>query len=131
VLGELTRQDEANRGLDLTGRDGRFFRVRRELRRLGGDTLEDVVDKRVENGHGLVRDTRVGVDLLKDCEGAIRKLLGKRKEWGGRTFVDVGRISLFARALTLLLVLAGRGCRLLCGPGRRFKNWELKRQRHN
>ena len=33
---------------------------------LGGNALEDVVDKRVENGHGLVGDTSVRVDLLED-----------------------------------------------------------------
>ena len=39
---------------------------RRRTGCLGGDTLEDVIDERVENGHRLVRDTRVGVDLLED-----------------------------------------------------------------
>ena len=67
MLGKLARQDEADRSLDLAGRDGRLFRIGRELRGLGGNTFEDVVDKRVENGHGLVRDTRVRVDLFKDC----------------------------------------------------------------
>ena len=33
---------------------------------LGGNALEDVVDKRVENGHSLVGDTSVRVDLLED-----------------------------------------------------------------
>jgi hypothetical protein len=43
--------------------------VAQESRRtgcLGRDTLEDVVDEAVENSHCLVRDTRIGVDLLKD-----------------------------------------------------------------
>jgi len=66
MLGKLTRQDEADRGLDLTGRDGRFFGIGCELGSLGGDTLEDVVDKRVKDGHGLVRDTRIRMDLLED-----------------------------------------------------------------
>ena len=34
--------------------------------RLSGDALEDVVDEGVEDRHRLVRDTRVGVDLLED-----------------------------------------------------------------
>ena len=75
MLRQFTRQDEANRGLDLAGRDGRLFRIGRELRGLGGNTFEDVVDKRVENGHGLVRDTRVWVDLLKDCEKLREKIV--------------------------------------------------------
>jgi hypothetical protein len=32
---------------------------------LCGNTLEDIVDKRIENGHGLVRDTSIRVDLLQ------------------------------------------------------------------
>lgn len=87
MLGQLTRQDETDtvarmlatrqrgdddskgdsRGLDLSGRDGGLLVVGSELRGLGGDTLEDVVDERVQDGHGTVRDTSVGVDLLEDC----------------------------------------------------------------
>ena len=67
MLRKFTRQDEANRSLDLAGRNSRLFRIGRELGGLGSDTFEDIVDKRVEDGHGLVRDTRIRVDLLKDC----------------------------------------------------------------
>ena len=35
-------------------------------RRLGRDTLKDIVHKRVEDGHCLVRNTRIRVDLLED-----------------------------------------------------------------
>ena len=42
VLGELTREDEAHRGLDLSGRDGGLLVVGSELRGLGSDALEDV-----------------------------------------------------------------------------------------
>ena len=35
-------------------------------RRLSRNTLEDIVDERVEDGHGTVGDTGVGVDLLQD-----------------------------------------------------------------
>ena len=66
VLGQLTGEDETDGGLDLTRRDGGAVVVRSELGSLGGDTLEDVRDERVEDGHGLVRDTSVGVDLLED-----------------------------------------------------------------
>ena len=119
MLGEFTRQDEADGRLDLAGRDGRLFRVRGELGRLGGDALEDVVDKRVENGHRLVRDTRVGVDLLKDC-AKVRRHFEKKKKFLNRkaelTLVDIGRVGLFAGALALLFIVARSGCRLLCGP---------------
>ena len=61
------------RGLDLTRRDGGLLVVGGKLRGLGGDALEDVVDERVQDGHGAVGDTSVGVDLLEDC-GRVRKL---------------------------------------------------------
>ena len=32
----------------------------------GGNALEDVVHERVQDSHGLVRDTSVWVNLLKD-----------------------------------------------------------------
>ena len=34
---------------------------------LSSNALEDVVDEGVEDGHRLVGDTRVRVDLLEDC----------------------------------------------------------------
>ena len=42
VLGQLTGEDEADRCLDLPGRDGRLLVVGSELGGLGGDALEDV-----------------------------------------------------------------------------------------
>ena len=33
---------------------------------LGGDALEDVVDERVHDGHGLAGDASVGVNLLQN-----------------------------------------------------------------
>jgi hypothetical protein len=37
-------------------------------RSLSGNTLEDIVDERVENSHCFVRDTSIRMDLLKDCQ---------------------------------------------------------------
>ena len=100
MLGELTGEDEADRGLDLARRDGRLLVVSSELASLGCDTLEDVwklesenetrngktnpnmdpkrqkrltVDEGVEDGHGTVGDTGVGVDLLEDYERRVSK----------------------------------------------------------
>lgn len=56
-----------SRGLDLPGGDGGLLVVGSKLGGLGGDALEDVVDERVQDGHGTVGDTSVGVDLLEDC----------------------------------------------------------------
>jgi len=65
VLGELTRQDETNRGLNLAGRHRRLLVVSRELGGFGGDLFEDVVDERVHDGHRLGGDAGVRVDLLE------------------------------------------------------------------
>jgi hypothetical protein len=86
VLGQFTGQDESDGGLDLSGVDGRLLVVGSKLGSLGGDLLEDVclgsdqhvhdasssrmggltVDKGVEDGHGTVGDTSIGVNLLED-----------------------------------------------------------------
>ena len=57
------------RGLDLSRGDGGFLVVGSELGSLSGDTLEDVVDEGVQDGHGTVGDTSVGVNLLQNCGG--------------------------------------------------------------
>ena len=65
-----------------------------ESRRLVGDALEDVVDERVHDAHGLARDTSVRVDLLQHL-------------------VDVDGIGLLPSALSL--ALAFRSLRRLDG----------------
>lgn len=42
MLGEFTRQDQADRGLNFSGRDSGLLVVGSQLGRLGGDTLENV-----------------------------------------------------------------------------------------
>lgn len=42
VLGQLTGKDEADRGLDLSGRDGGLLVVGGKLGSLGGNALEDI-----------------------------------------------------------------------------------------
>jgi hypothetical protein len=55
-----------SRCLDFSGRDGRLLIVGSQLGRLSGNSLEYVVDERVEDGHSAVGDTSVRVDLLED-----------------------------------------------------------------
>ena len=66
VLGQLTRQEEADCGLDLTTADGRLLVVLSKASRLRGDLLEDVVHERVHDAHGLAGDASLGVYLLQD-----------------------------------------------------------------
>ena len=93
VLGELTREDQADGRLDLARREGALLVVADELASLNGNALEGVVDERVHDRHGLGGDARVGVHLLEHL-------------------VDVRGVRL--SALLLLLLVAG-SLRLLLG----------------
>ena len=84
MLRQLSREQKADRGLDLPGGDGGPLVVVGEPGGLGGDALKDVVDKRVHDGHGLGGDTGVGVHLLED-------------------FVDVDGVGFFPFPLPLLV----------------------------
>ena len=85
VLGELTREEEPDSGLDLARGDGGPLVVVSQTGGLSGDPLEQVVDERVHDAHGLGGDTGVGVDLLQHL-------------------VDVDGIGLLPPLLLLLLV---------------------------
>ena len=85
VLGELTREEESDSSLDLTGGDGGPLVVVGESAGLGGDSLEQIVDERVHDGHGLGGDSGVRVDLLQHL-------------------VDVDGVGLLPSQLLLLLV---------------------------
>lgn len=103
MLRQFTREDKADSSLNLARRDGSLLRVLSEARGFLSDTFEDVIDKGVEDSHRLVRDTRVGVDLLEDL-------------------VDVGGVSLLADLSPLLGLLVAsstsrRGSGLLASGG--------------
>ena len=66
VLGKLTGKHEPHSRLNLTGRKRGLLVVGGELSSLARNTLEDVVDEGVHDGHALLADTGVGVDLLED-----------------------------------------------------------------
>ena len=78
-----------------------------KLSGLGGDTLKDIVDEGVHDGHSLLGDTGIRVDLLQHL-------------------VDVRRVGLD----TLLVLLAGGGS--LLGAGSllgRLLGWSLIKKR--
>ena len=85
VLGELTGEEQPDSGLDLARGDGGPLVVVSQTGGLGGDPLEQVIDKRVHDAHGLGGDTGVRVDLLQHL-------------------VDVDSIGLLPPLLLLLLV---------------------------
>ncbi len=66
MLSELTGKHKTDSGLDLSGRKGCLLVVGSKLSSLGSDTLEDIVDEGVHNGHSLFGDTGVRVYLLED-----------------------------------------------------------------
>ena len=53
VLGELTGEEEPDSGLDLARGDGGPLVVVSQTGGLGGDPLEQVVNERVHDAHGL------------------------------------------------------------------------------
>ena len=65
VLGELTREEEPDSGLDLAGGDGGPLVVVSQTAGLSSDSLKEIVDEGVHDAHGLGGDTSVGVDLLQ------------------------------------------------------------------
>jgi hypothetical protein len=66
VLGELTGEHEPDRSLNLSGGESGLLVVLGKLSGLSGNALEDVVDEGVHDGHALLGDASVGVDLLQD-----------------------------------------------------------------
>ena len=68
VLRELTRQDQADRRLDVAAADGATLVDAAELGGLEGNLLERVRDEVVDDGHALLGDARLRVHLLEDAE---------------------------------------------------------------
>ena len=94
VLGQFTGEQETDSGLDFSARDGGPAVVVGKTGGLGSDALEDVVDERVHDAHGLAGDTSVGVHLLQHL-------------------VDVDAVALPPPPLPLLL--SSSGCLGLAG----------------
>ena len=66
MLGKLTGKHESDSGLDLAGRKGGLLVVTSKARCFTSKTLEDIVDEGVHDGHALLGDTSLGMDLLED-----------------------------------------------------------------
>ena len=90
VLGELTREEESDSSLDLARGDGGPLVVVSQSAGLSSDPLEQIVDERVHDAHGLGGDASVRVDLLQHL-------------------VDVDGVGLLPSLLLLLLVSLGDG----------------------
>jgi len=66
VSSQLSREDELDSRLDLSGRESSSLVESNELGSFSGDSVEGIVDEGVHNIHGLLGDTNVGVNLLED-----------------------------------------------------------------
>ena len=91
MFGKFSGKHQTNSGLDFAAGKGGLLVVGGELSGLGSDALEDVVDEGVHDGHSLLGDTSIGVDLFQDL-------------------VDVRGVTLG----TLLSLLDGGGCLFGC-----------------
>ena len=69
-----------------------------------------VIDKRIEDSHRFVGDTRIGVDLLENWAELVSWQRVIRSTKLVRTFVDIRRVSFLAGLSPLLLLaISGRG----------------------
>ena len=66
VLGQLSREKQTHGSLDFSAGDGGSPVVVGKTAGLGSDSLKDIVDKAVHDGHGLAGDPSVRVDLLQN-----------------------------------------------------------------
>ena len=65
MLGKLTRKHQPHGGLNLAGRQSRLLVVSGKLAGLASNALENIVDERVHDGHSLLANTGIGVNLLE------------------------------------------------------------------
>ena len=108
VLGKLTGQKETDSSLDFSAGDGGSPVVVSQAAGFSSDSLEDVVDKAVHDGHSLGGDSGVRVDLLQHL-------------------VDVDGVRLPPPPLALLVSAACSLClrgSLLCSLGCSF-GWHI------
>lgn len=94
VLGEFTRNDETDGGLDFTRAQRALSVVAAQTTRFGGEALENIVHKGVHDGHGATRNAGIRVHLLQHL-------------------VDVGRVSLGATLAAELLAIGANLGRFL------------------
>ena len=87
MLGQFSGEEETHSGLDFPGGDGGALVVVGKTGSLSSDTLEDIVDERVHDAHGLGGNTGIGVHLLQHL-------------------VDVDSVGLLALAVLLLVTLS-------------------------
>ena len=66
MLGKLTRKDEADSTLNFARGDSVSLGVTSKLSSLKESAIKDVSNEGVHDGHGLLGDSTIGVNLLED-----------------------------------------------------------------
>ena len=75
MLGKLTWEEKSDSGLDFTGRQGLLLVVSNKLDGLLSNSVKDIINERVHDTHGLLADTSIRVNLLKNLEDVDSKVL--------------------------------------------------------
>lgn len=74
MLGQLSGQQETDCGLDFSGGERLGVVESDQTRSFVSNALEDIVDERVHDAHGTVRDTGIGVHLrLQETHGQQKR----------------------------------------------------------
>ena len=75
MLGKFTRQHETNSRLNLATAQSSLLAESRKTTSLGGNAIKDIVDEGVHDGHALLGDSRIRVDLLENAVNVSRPRL--------------------------------------------------------
>ena len=66
MLGEFTREHESDSSLDFSGRKGGLLVVSSKASSFRSNAFKDIIDEVVHDGHALLGNTSIRVDLLQD-----------------------------------------------------------------
>ena len=107
VLGKFSWKKKPDSGLDFPAGDGGLLVVVSKAGSLDGDSLEDVVDERIHDAHGLAGDSSVRVHLLQhlvdvDGVGLLPALLPLFAVGGGHLGFSAGLLLSFLGSADLL-----------------------------
>ena len=76
MLGKLSRKHKTDSSLDLSARESGLLVVGGKLSSFSGNALKDIIDERVHDGHALLTDSGIRVDLLQHLVDVGRVGLG-------------------------------------------------------
>jgi hypothetical protein len=65
VFGQFSGKEEFHGSLNFSERKGSLLIVSNQLRRLNSDSIENVIDERIHDAHGFLRDSSLRVHLLQ------------------------------------------------------------------